>query len=347
MAQHAPTYIHLKNGRRFDEPPAIEGYLDRIKSNSQIKHQLYLTTHDGNLFILGPHTAFPPMPPGLAPITDQSLDLQVFRHAEIRRGINQIMTATGMCDLRAILAVRRAFQAVPTHMHNQKEASADDTSWFGIWENSELRTADDEEDEGGDSVLNKSADRTLLKMRRSFELLLNTGHTIRFEVFSKDSVRALKLTLLQAYSCRVAIEWIERLRALIFYWKSRHRMDAKQEIELAQARRPRLTPRKRSYQDEQEFPPEAPQDLSAPYAAMVDLYNWCTLESCKPIVKAGRIHMKKGLRGQYKYVIQVWSNSMLIILADFSNFVWLLATLFVFVSTLTLLCIHLCKNKSI
>ena len=97
----------------------------------------------------------------------------------------------------------------------------------------------------------------------------------------------------------MAIEWIERLHALIFYWKSRHKIDAKQEIELAQARRPRLTPQTRLYQDD-ELPPEAPDDLSAPYAAMGNLHNWCVLEGCQPIVKVGRIYMKEGLHGQYK-----------------------------------------------
>ena len=181
IAQHAPTYIHLKNGRRMDEPPAIEGYLDRINPVSQAKKQIYLTTHSGNLFILNSHAAFPPMPPGLAPMTNQSLDLQALRQTEIRRGINQIMTATAMSDLRSIFAVRRAFDVAPTHVHDLKEP-ADDMSLFETWENSEQRTADDEEDEGGDLGLSKSADRTRLKMRRSFELLLNTGHVVRFEV---------------------------------------------------------------------------------------------------------------------------------------------------------------------
>ena len=187
MAQHAPTHTHLKNGRRLDEPPAIEGYLDRI---SQTKRQIYLATHNGNLFILNSHAAFPPMPPGLAPMTDQSLDIHALRQAEIRRGINQVMTASGMCDLRSILAVRRAFHFTPMQTHDLVEPAADDIFWLGVCENSERRTAVDEEDEGGDSGLNKSADRTRLKMRRSFELLLNTGHVIRFEVFfSKVSPR--------------------------------------------------------------------------------------------------------------------------------------------------------------
>lgn len=108
----------------------------------------------------------------------------------------------------------------------------------------------------------------------------------------------------------MGIEWIERLRALIFYWKSRHRIDAKQEIELAQARRPRLTPLTRLCRDN-EHPPEAPPDLSAPYAAMDNFYNWCVLEGCSPIVKIGKVYIKKGLYGQYKYVIKTWVNSML------------------------------------
>lgn len=104
----------------------------------------------------------------------------------------------------------------------------------------------------------------------------------------------------KAHSCTLAIEWIERLRDLVLYWKQRHRIDAKQEIELAQSQRPRLTPQTRVCQDQHELAPEAPLDPSAHFAAMDNLYNWCILEGCNPIVKGSRIYMRKGLRGQYK-----------------------------------------------
>jgi len=107
---------------------------------------------------------------------------------------------------------------------------------------------------------------------------------------------------MEAYSCKLAIEWIERLRALIFYWKRRHRVDAKQEIELAQAQRPRLTPLTRVCQDENEVLPEAPEEAAQTYATADTLYNWCILEGCKPIIKGGRIYMRKGLSGQYQFV---------------------------------------------
>ncbi|KAJ3515389.1 hypothetical protein NLJ89_g1784 [Agrocybe chaxingu] len=240
VAQHAPTHLHLKDGTRISEPPGIEGYLERIRPNTQTKHQLYLATHNGYMFILNAYTPFPPLPPGLIPPLPSLSEAQNLRHTEIRRGTNQIMTATGVFDLRTIVA-----------LHD------DDSASLQVFENPEERTPEDEEDEGGEAFLSKSGDRPRTRTRRSFELLLNTGHVIRFE----------------AYSCRVAIEWIERLRALIVYWKRRHRMDAKQEIDLAQAQRPRLTPQTRVCHDEHEVPPEAPADLSSPYEAMDLLYN--------------------------------------------------------------------------
>ena len=126
------------------------------------------------------------MPPGLASVSNLYTDAETTRHAEIRRGINQIMTATGVCDLRSIVAVRRASHPVPTHMHDQKEqAHDDDTAWFGIWENSsEQRHEHDEGDEGGEAGLDKFGDRTKMRIRRSFELLLNSGNVVRFEVIS-------------------------------------------------------------------------------------------------------------------------------------------------------------------
>ena len=99
----------------------------------------------------------------------------------------------------------------------------------------------------------------------------------------------------------MAIEWIERLRALVLYWKQRHRADAKEEMDLAQARRPRLTPLTRVVND-RDYPPEPPPDASAILPALGTLYNWCILEGCKPIVKGGKVFMRKGLYGQYKYV---------------------------------------------
>ncbi|KAF5382546.1 hypothetical protein D9615_002957 [Tricholomella constricta] len=288
LAEHYPTHIHLKNGSRLHEPPAVEGYVVRIRPNSQARQNLYLSTHDCNLFVMTPNHAYPPAPPGLANnLGDIESYAKALRKSEVQRGAMQIMNAIGVNDLRTILLIRRASHPVPEPIHKEVNKSQESDIWFSIWSLSEERTPDDDEDEGGEEGLSKTEDKHRVRMRRSFELLLTTGRVVRFET----------------HSCRVAVEWIERLRALVLYWKQRHRIDAKEEMDLAQSRRPRLTPLTRvAHVDDCEFPPEAPPDTSAPMPALGSLYSWCVLDGCKPIVKGGKVYVRKGLYGQYKLV---------------------------------------------
>lgn len=163
----------------MDEPPGIEGYLDRIRPNSQTKQSLYLSTHDGYIFFTNVAQANPPPPPG--PPTDAS-DPDAIRQAEVLRGARQIMTATGMCDLRSIVAVRRAFQVIPRHT---EEVNFRDTPQWedtpGFWENVE-HYDEDHRDPGGSEGLAKTSEAAFVRMRRSFELVLKSGRVVRFEV---------------------------------------------------------------------------------------------------------------------------------------------------------------------
>jgi hypothetical protein len=121
------------------------------------------------------------------------------KHIEIRRGINQILTSTGLMDLRSIVAVRRAFQHSPPQMHGQQEEQIDDS--FFLTSHREERSLEDDADEGGEAVLTNASDRPQVRMRRSFELLLTTGYVMRFEVFllsivfsvSQSFIRGIRL----------------------------------------------------------------------------------------------------------------------------------------------------------
>jgi len=184
VAEHFPSYIHLKNGNRLHEPPAIEGFLNRIKPGTNTKQPLYISTHNGNLFVLPVQKALPPSPPGFARNGD---DLETYakslRKMEAERGIKQIMHATGVTDLRKILLIRRAIHLVyePTHDEPVKNENESDI-WFDIWSQSEARTPGDEVDAGGEEGLKASEDKHQLRVRRSFELLLITGNVVRLEV---------------------------------------------------------------------------------------------------------------------------------------------------------------------
>ncbi|KAF7299192.1 hypothetical protein MIND_00867900 [Mycena indigotica] len=281
LAQHVPQFTSLKNGTRISEPPSIEGYLERIRPNTQTKVLVYLVSHEGCLFSVPSNNANPPSPLGIDPGVQNAESL---RSSEVKRGTQQIMDATGVVDVRSIIAVRRAFQPVLPSTHDVKPHNEEEG--FVALGTPVERSLSDDEDEGGEEVLRSAADKPNLKMRRSFELLLKNGHVIRFE----------------AHSRKVAIEWVERLRALMAYWKQRHRMDAAEEMDLAQAYRPRLTPRRHIMHNDSQLPPEAPIDITAPLPTLSNLYTLCSLEACKPVARSGRLFMREGFYGQYKYV---------------------------------------------
>ncbi|KAJ7175763.1 Pleckstrin homology domain-containing protein [Mycena filopes] len=283
LGQHSPQHLVLRNGTRVPEPPAIEGYLDRIRPNSQTKDLVYFATHDGNLFSLAPDNANPPAPMGIGRTAETP---EALRLAEVQRGSMQILKATGVSDMRAILAVRRAFQPVVPASHDTHDPVEGEDQSFVTHHSHVERSDSDDEDGGGEEALRAVQDKSYLRMKRSFELLLKNGHIIRFE----------------AHSRKVAVEWIERLKALIAYWKQRHRIDANEEMDLAQAYRPRLTPRRHVMRNDSQMAPEAPVDTSAPLPALGSLYSWCVLQGCKPVIRGGKVFIRQGLYGQYKFV---------------------------------------------
>ncbi|KAF5389237.1 hypothetical protein D9757_003483 [Collybiopsis confluens] len=243
MAEHRYAFVHLKDRSRFYEPPAIEGYVDRIKPNTNTKQSLYLVTHEGNLYVLHPSNPHPPMPFGAAPEpvgpgVDYAQELQM---SEVRRGIRQLSDATGVVDLRSILAVRRAEHPVMQITHDIKVVT-------------EERKEEEEE-------------------RRP---RLNN----------------------RAYSCMFNLEWITKLQALVKYWKRKHRNDAKEEMRLAQTVRPLVTPYIHSEVYKATYA-EPPVDPTSPLPALGSLFNWCALDGCKPVIKSGKVFMKKGLHSQY------------------------------------------------
>lgn len=105
---------------------------------------------------------------------------EALRRKEVKRGTLQVMKATGVSDLRSIVAVRRAFQPAVPAFHEEHEPPENQSYIFVP--SRVQRTDSDNEDEGGEDVLRVAKDRSYLRMKRSFELLLTNGSVIRFEV---------------------------------------------------------------------------------------------------------------------------------------------------------------------
>ena len=111
----------------------------------------------------------------------------------------------------------------------------------------------------------------------------------------------------QTWSAKVAIEWIERLRALIRYWTLRHLVDTRQEMDVVQfaTGRPRITPQRLRHEEVNKTRPPEQSDSAVVLPYLSTIYHGCVYEGCRPIVKAGRIFVRQGLHGRYKCVLFV------------------------------------------
>ncbi|KIY67116.1 hypothetical protein CYLTODRAFT_397691 [Cylindrobasidium torrendii FP15055 ss-10] len=297
LGDHYPNKVSNPNTKHDDElsdqfmsePSAVEGYVTRIKPATHQRQPFYLATHDGYLFVLPPSKASPPSPflsddDDIAPGETQG---QTLKDREVARGEAHVWNASGVNDLRNILLVRRAETTVVPERHDMPSVKHDDEAhWATIWAAGVPSEEGDYDDEGGEEYVSKVEDKPLLRMKRSFELFLTSGRVVRFE----------------CHSCKHAVEWVERLRALVAYWTLRHKEDAKDEMEVASAERPRLTPLLHVHVTDEELPPQPPPDPAAALPSLTKMYNWCVLQGCKSILRCGKLHMRRGLRGQYKTV---------------------------------------------
>lgn len=163
------------------EPPAIEGYLNRIKQKG--RQRIYLVTHDGDLFSLLPSDANLPLPPsahlsrlisGLKPGVEEYS--QSLFESEVWRGAEQIRTAHGTLDLRSIRAVRRAYP--PLSQDDGEDVAHDEV---------------DAQDAGGHH--GHVNDKVQMHLRRIFDIFLASGRVIRFEVRSYVQKRVLDAVL--------------------------------------------------------------------------------------------------------------------------------------------------------
>jgi hypothetical protein len=174
--------LHIKDGNPISEPQGIEGYVTRVRAASGTREEVYLTVHNGLLFTLRPTQANAPNPPGAIPVpSDSNKDAsEALREDEVRRGAKQVLTARDVTDLRAVVAVRRAFRPVFHPKHQPEHDSTGPDSGAEEQDGEVAHEETDAQDVGGDAGL--AGDLTIIRMRRCFELVMKTGDIMRFEV---------------------------------------------------------------------------------------------------------------------------------------------------------------------
>jgi hypothetical protein len=224
IAEHFPTRISLGNGNVLEEPPAVEGYLYRYKTESHIRDPVYLSSHNGNIFFLSTDSAHPPQPPTVANQDGDASSSMISWESEVRRGAAQMLNAKYFLDMKDVVSIRRAVEPwvavneagfLGSGFKRTRKASTQSTERHSTTSNAttsqhgshqeeplerevdlpEEENDDDESgvlhlseedaaDEGGDESLNKLSgdERSVLKTKRSFEIVMRNKEVIRFEV---------------------------------------------------------------------------------------------------------------------------------------------------------------------
>ena len=112
------------------------------------------------------------------------------------------------------------------------------------------------------------------KWERSFEVTLSTAK-IQFE----------------AYEERVAEEWVERLSALMEYWKRRHRVELVQKLLEVLIVSARLRMDAMSLHASND--PFAGTQLSNQSDELLsDVWDWCVIKGCRGVCLSGRLFMR-------------------------------------------------------
>lgn len=91
------------------------------------------------------------------------------------------------------------------------------------------------------------------------------------------------------------------LGSLISYWTRKQRVDARQEMDIVHAisGRTRYMVPKMGERGHSAYP-APPPDAREVSPLLGRLWHWCALENCRSIVRAGRLFVREGLRGEMK-----------------------------------------------
>ena len=296
---HYPHEVMHPSGHVLYEPPAVEGFVLRLRPVSGTAVRMYLSEHQGLLFLLRESRSYMPDAhdglPLVAALEDSRVDrLRTyagrFRDRERHRTQAQIRYSEGFIDMRELRAIRSLGTDValstdlsPTEVRAARtDASALPPShlqtvydYDGSRDKLEALLDFPTENDGGMGTegLNASSDRSHTRALRQFELIFENGRGMTFECMSAGLAR----------------EWIVRLYQLAVYWSCRRKADAR-SIMTASARH--------SATDVRDAQGRRIDELIA--QSLRYNWNWCRIEGCRPIRYSGRLFWRTHMRHPFQ-----------------------------------------------
>ncbi|KAL3438286.1 Pleckstrin homology domain-containing protein [Aspergillus tetrazonus] len=305
--QHYDTSVGY-GAKKKEEPAPVEGFLVRLTSqtgahqrmNRMFSKRLYFFSQDHYLFFCKPSQALPPTPPWLStldsdiPSTQEILDKAPLSYeidpfplqdgqiswlsngntehqkrrdeeayAQFQRDIHNLSNADGFINLRLVQEVRSIPDDFPSASNTRETCDR------GI-----TQPNDPSQLQAG-NVGEQSTDNA------GFEMLLDNGLVVRF----------------QAYNSATRDEWMQRLDALVQYWKARIVADA---AELKNTRQRNLELLGMDEELESVIGQYAKKWEVRKAEASPLLHNMCSLIGCRPIKMSGLLYKKPRRHATFK-----------------------------------------------
>lgn len=336
--QHYPTSVKDEKRNTWSEPPPVEGFLIRLTSQRGRDQRmgrlffkrLYFSTHGHYLLFNRPNRAEPPAPPQmptdihaaslvptahtisqetpiiysvnpyplddsrshiswLDPAAPQAPSMREerdrFALVERERVIDTVLNCDGMinlCNVREVRAIQRG--ATPADAQIQRATDDPDS-------------VDYHRPPPAESSLQDDGTTRALDDARTFEMVLNNDLTIR----------------LQAFDATTAREWIERLRALVTYWRLRSQADTSLRQSVRQAN---LTSLNLDADAEAQVGQFARKWEVTNSHASPELHHMCSIASCRAISLSGLLYRKPRHSAPFEQNLVVLSHGHLLMFRD-------------------------------
>lgn len=294
MNNHYPTHVLHPSGHALSEPWGVEGFVGRLRNVSNVASRVYLSVHDGCVFLLREaHASVPDAFTGvpLGPIQGTTRKermiarIKQFEQYERVRESYQIRHSEGFIDLRDVCAIGHVETGIVLSTELQRHmmhvgqdpimsTALQNAQWVHDYDGT--RTAIDRRLE---EVLR--VDSTSRSMRR-FQLFLNNGRDVVFECASPS----------------LACDWIVHLFMLTVYWRCRHKTDIRMLMNASGNRREHRYGA--AYVDDLSL-------LSLPY-----LWNWCRIDHCRAVNLMGHLFWRTNARHPFRRRVFVLCNGQIL-----------------------------------
>ena len=317
-AEHPTGKVRLPSGGSMDEPPAIEGYLWRVKAVSGALTRIYVTSQDGHIFICRSNR-------GQAPDRELISLLSLQTHPFAKRTVEEVLKSKRRSKKKA---ARTSSQRDLDAANDLAREALADSSGDGIAKQIQAYRAYERRrlfeqiigadgyvdlrdfiqcrlvetpDSGNPDVAEPGAQHEGMSRDSSWQdITVHAAEDIGGEeglaaAQDRNRLRAqrqFQITMangktirFEAFSISVAAEWVDRLNELAVYWKAKEKADA-QALMAGD-----LTHKQGTHRIE--------DDSEISHQLRV-IWNWCPIMGCRPIVRCGRLFRKSRTHQAFK-----------------------------------------------